>query len=212
MIMHPRRSAWQPRRALPCNRTDFRERPLVSALIQTFGDGANARQLATRLHMLRRVEVIVNDDSRRDHGTWLRWLDGANDAVLSSANVHEIRAYNRMARMARGEFLLLLQGDHCLPNIGVGWFEGALRLFERFPRLGLLGGQMGFDQVPLKKIAESVSWGVPPCRPIPLRVPGSASPGQASRGQASQGQVRQGQADDGHPFMPLTDLRLTYLG
>ena len=143
--------------------------------MQAFGDAAdNARQLAERLHALPNVEVIVNDDSGRDHGEWLRWLRGANDAVLSSANVHEIRAYHRMARMARGEYLLLLQGDHCLPALGASfnaqdgaWLEEGLALFERFPRLGLLGGQMGFDQVPTRKIAEKISWGVPPCQPIP---------------------------------------------
>ena len=169
VLLHPRRSSWQPRHISPCNRTQYAERPRVSALIQAFHDRQNAEQLAMRLHSLRSVEIIVNDDSRQDHDTWLRWLNGTNDVVISSANVHEIRAYNRMARMARGDFLLILQGDHCLPTAGTRWLESALRLFDRFPRLGLLGGQMGFNEVPTRKVAEKISWGVPPCKPIPIQ-------------------------------------------
>ena len=60
-------------------------------------------------------------------------MDGANDVVLSLPNVHEIRAYNRMARLARGDFLLLLQGDHCLPA-GTAW---ASRLPFRHPAKSL---------------------------------------------------------------------------
>ena len=100
---------------------------------------------------------------------WLRELSGPRDFVLSSPNLHEIRAYNRLARFARGTFLLLLQGDHCLPRAD-SWLHTGLGFFQRFPRLGLLGGQMGFNEVPLKRIAESVSWGTEPCRPIPSRV------------------------------------------
>ena len=182
-VIHGRRSTWQPRRAAPCNRTGHLDRPLVSVIVQSFADGGNAQQLASRLHALPGgVEIIVNDDSRRDHGEWLRWLNGANDAVLSLPNEHEIRAYNRMARMARGEFLLLLQGDHCLPLSGA-WLQRALRLFERFPRLGLVGGQLGFDRVPLRKIAEQISWGVAPSKPIPMRVPRAAGGGGAAAGE-----------------------------
>ena len=170
-LLQPRRSAWQPRHVRPCNSTGYLERPRVSALVQTFREGANAAQLASRLHALPSVEVLVNDDSRRDHAVWLEHLHGANDAVVSSANVHEIRAYNRLARMARGEFLLLLQGDHCLPALGTAWLDEAFELFEAFPSLGMLGGQMGFNQVPLKRIAESISWGVPPCKTIPTQLP-----------------------------------------
>ena len=59
-LLWPRRSVWK---RLPCNESY----PRVSAIVQAFGDGANARQLALRLHAFPSMEVIVNDDSRRDH-------------------------------------------------------------------------------------------------------------------------------------------------
>jgi hypothetical protein len=206
-LLHSRHSTWQPRRALPCNATKHLERPRLSVLVQSFSDGANAQQLAARIHMLPLgLEVIVNDDSGRDHGEWLRWLHGPNDAVLSLPNVHEIRAYNRMARMARGDFLLLLQGDHCLPTSSL-WLERGLRLFDRFPRLGLLGGQMGFDRVPLRKIAESVSWGMAPCKPIPLHVPTEVV--SEARGEGGMWQVTHGGSSvAGEPFMFVAGVNI----
>ena len=196
-LLHPRHSLWQPHRAPPCNTTQFVDVPDVSALIQAFGDGANARQLATRLHTLPHVEIIVNDDSGSDHAEWLRWLTGQNDVVMTSHNVHEIRAYNRMARMARGKYLLLLQADHCLPTHGSAWLQDALNLFEQFPRLGLVGGQMGFNQIPTKKVAEAISWGVAPCKPIPTEI---ISPGGVG-GKTETG-------DKGTPFMFVAGVNI----
>ena len=102
--------------------------------MQSFG-GGRAAAAGDAVERLPRVEVLVNDDSRRDHAEWLRWLRGPNSFVLSSPNVHEIRAYDRLARLARGDYLLLLQGDFCLPR-GPRWLEQGLALFERFPSSG----------------------------------------------------------------------------
>ena len=216
LLLWPRKSEWQSRRpGSLCSNTTRELTPLISALVQTFGDShVNARQLALRLHALRpnATEIIVNDDSRSDHAEWLRWLNGPLDVVLSMPNVHEIRAYNRMARLARGDFLLLLQGDHCLPP-SRAWLEGALGLFERFPRLGMLGGQMGFDAVPLRKIAEQISWGVPPCKPIPSGV-ATAAPLSAAAlaGGPSTSQALSASDDlgstEGLPFMFVAGVNI----
>lgn len=174
LLLQPRHST--TRRARACN-TSHNDQPLISAIVQTFHDSANALQLVHRLRTAAAalgsasaLEILVNDDSRSDAASWLEVLTGPNDFLVSSPNVHEIRAYNRLARFARGRYLLLLQGDHCLPPTSA-WLRTGLGLFSIFPRLGLIGGQMGFDQVPFKKIAERVSWGVEPCKPIPYRVP-----------------------------------------
>ena len=59
-----------------------------------------------------------------------------------SGNLNEIRAYNRLAKMARGELLVLLQDDDLpMPHPG---FLGQLRsLFKRNPDLALVGGLSG---------------------------------------------------------------------
>ena len=217
MLVEPRRSSWRAKHSNgpPCNASRHIERPLVSAIVQTFADGSNARLLAARLHALPRVEVIINDDSGRDHEQWLRWFRGSNDFVVTSPNVHEIRAYDRLARMARGTYLLLLQGDHCPPR-DAGWLLEGLALFVRFPRLALLGGQMGFDEVPLRKIAESVSWGIAPCRPIPYRVPplhavgggSDGSDGAAAAAAAEHADIANASGCAGVPFMFVAGVNI----
>ncbi|KAL1525848.1 hypothetical protein AB1Y20_020682 [Prymnesium parvum] len=166
--LSPRRSeGWKARP--PCNTSSPLEQPLVSALLQTFKDGGNARQLSRRLHAFARLELLANADSAVDVARWVAALDGPADYLLLSPNVHEIRAYNRLARMARGEFLLVLQGDHCLPPTPA-WLHEGLEIFARLPRLAMLGGQMGFNQVPYRRVAENVSWGAPPCRAVPSQL------------------------------------------
>jgi hypothetical protein len=178
-LLRPRHSAWQPRpngrRQRPCNSTGegYLARPRVSALVQSFQNGDNAAQMGAGLHAAPGLEVIVNDDSGADHEKWRAALRGPNDYLISSPNLHEVRAYNRMARFASGEFLLLLQGDFCLPA-SAAWLEEGLRLFAEFPRLGMLGGNFGFDAVPYKDVAINISYGAPPCKPIPLQTASGA--------------------------------------
>ena len=108
--VEPYRSAAQP-----CsNRSAHDERPLLSVIIQSFNDdkAGQPQQLVERLRAVPlTMEILVNDDSRNGAAEWTHWLSGANDFYVSSPNIHEIRAYNRLARMARGELLVLLQGE-----------------------------------------------------------------------------------------------------
>ena len=73
---------------------------------------------------------------------------------IASPNVHEVRAYNRLARFARGELLVLFQGDMCPPPSN-GWLRDAATLFDTLgPRLAAVGGKLGtispiFDHTPV---------------------------------------------------------------
>lgn len=65
-------------------------------------------------------ELLVNVDSRGDGGAWdavAAELAAGNfvTAVLSN-NLHEVHGYNRLARMARGEVLIILQARSCIPH------------------------------------------------------------------------------------------------
>lgn len=55
-----------------------------------------------------------------------------------SWNIHEIRAYNRMASLARGKYLVLL-GDDDRPPQDCKWLDDMVNLFERWPGIGVLG-------------------------------------------------------------------------
>jgi hypothetical protein len=64
---------------------------------------------------LDRVEVMINDDSRSDYESlaWkLRWFSRA--WLIYAPDTHEIRAYNRLAKLSTARFLVFAQV--CTPN------------------------------------------------------------------------------------------------
>lgn len=66
-----------------------------------------------------RAELLVNVDSRAhalgDAPRWIAALGGGDYALLSPS-VHELRGYNRLAWMARGEYVLFAQDDDGVPG------------------------------------------------------------------------------------------------
>ena len=58
-------------------------------------------------------------------------------AVLSN-NLHEVHGYNRLASIARGEVMIIMQDDD-MPPQSCTWLKYLLREFQRFPHLGAVG-------------------------------------------------------------------------
>jgi hypothetical protein len=84
----------------------------VGAIVKGWNRCAAAANLSS--------ELLVNVDSRDYAGGDVRaWLDvlGPEDTIVLSANVHELRAYNRLAALARGRQLLLVQDDDGVPGL-----------------------------------------------------------------------------------------------
>ena len=148
------------------------EHPRFTAIVQTFKDTMRqAQQLTQRLRAIPLPkEIIVNDDSHgAQHGYWLSMLTGPNELYISSPNLHEVRAYNRVAAMARGELLVFVQGDCCLPA-RPAWMIDASRLFAALPRLAMLSARAGFDAVLNWKMDSTYrnerTWGAAPYKAI----------------------------------------------
>ena len=148
------------------------EKPILSVLINTFKD--SPRQAMQLLSRVREspvpTEVIVNDDSHgKQSAIWLPLLNGANEFYLASPNLHEVRAYNRLARMARGDFVVFVQGDSCLPTTPL-WIGDAIALFRALPALAMLSARVGFDAVLSYQMDSAFrnarTWGSAPYKPI----------------------------------------------
>jgi hypothetical protein len=86
-------------------------------------------------------QVLVNDDSRTDLGAWLRELKGLDATLVLSPNLHEIRAYNRLAKLSVGSVLVFAQDDDA--PAARGWLHRGIRLLSAHQGLGLLGGYRG---------------------------------------------------------------------
>ena len=146
--------------------------PDLTVIIQTFKDSSkNAQLLLFRIQAIPlSKDIIVNDDAY-GHGSsfWLPLLKGGNEFYVAAPNLNEPRAYNRLALMARGELLIFVQGDFCLPSNSL-WVADAVRLFNALPRLAMLSGRAGFSETldyrMEREYRNNRTWGASPYLPI----------------------------------------------
>lgn len=125
----------------------YAEQPRVSVIVQSFNQVRNVGYLESRLRRTCADELIVCEDGSLDGSdeAWLARLTRPNDFLIHSNDIHEIRSYSRAIDYARGEFVCLMQDDDRPPADGT-WLAKALKLFDHFPKLAVLGGWCGFNQ------------------------------------------------------------------
>ncbi|GLC55625.1 hypothetical protein PLESTB_001008200 [Pleodorina starrii] len=122
----------------------YPDRPVVSLMLQYFRRPAGIPHMVSLLERCSQqmpVELLVNVDSPEEGATWaeLAWSTRGRLVPVFSANVHEIRAYNRMAALARGRVLVVLQDDDTVQPADCSWLHPLLRQFDSMPRLGMVG-------------------------------------------------------------------------
>ncbi|GIL88751.1 hypothetical protein Vretimale_17194 [Volvox reticuliferus] len=122
----------------------FPDQPVVSLLLQYFRRPAALTNMVQMLENCSRqmpVEMIVNVDSPEEGQAWadLSWSTRGRLVPVFSANIHEIRAYNRMAALARGKVLVVLQDDDSFEPADCSWLHPLMRQFESMPLLGMVG-------------------------------------------------------------------------
>ncbi|MDQ3811914.1 MAG: glycosyltransferase family 2 protein [Chloroflexota bacterium] len=108
-------------------------------------------------------ELIVCEDGSVDgsHEKWMSYLDQPNDFLIHSNDLHEIRVLDRAIRFARAEIVCIVQDDDLIPP-ETAWLASALEHFDRYPRLAIVGGFMGFASFhPDPKHARPI-WGPAP--------------------------------------------------
>jgi hypothetical protein len=134
----------------------FVECPRVTVIVQSFNQVKNIPALEAGLRRTVMDELIVCEDGSLDGSceAWLARLTGPNDFLLHLNDVHEIRSYDRAVGAARGAIVCLMQDDDRPPADGA-WLAEALGLFQRYPRLAVLGGWCGFDEL------FSIEWNAP---------------------------------------------------
>lgn len=90
--------------------------PTISFLLQYFRQPDKIKRTVEPLHACVKklgvaAELLVNVDSPSDAGLWAEWVEQTDGFVIPilSNNVHEIRGYNRLARLASGRILTAIQ-------------------------------------------------------------------------------------------------------
>ncbi len=124
----------------------YKETPKLSLILQFFNKRQNIKSIIEALRLTTAEEIIIIDDGSIDgsYEDWIKYLDQPNDFLLRCNDLFEVRTYERAISMARGEFVCLLQDDDIPPRNNL-WVEQAIKLFDAFPKLLILGGRGGFD-------------------------------------------------------------------
>jgi hypothetical protein len=165
----------------------YLDRPRVSLIVLSFNHRGNAAAIVDGLRRTPADELIVCDDGSLDGADreWQRLLTRPNDFLVRSNDIHDSRIYNRAASLARGQIIAVLQDDDIPPQSGA-WLEQALALFERYPKLAVLGGHQGWTLDLSPPPAASVRWRAVHgyreahrfayARDIPFRDPATSTP------------------------------------
>jgi len=128
----------------------YQSNPKISFILQFFNKRENIKPIMKALRAVDAEEIIVIDDGSIDNSykEWLKHLNRPNDFLLRSNDLHEVRTYDRAIRMAKGEFVCLLQDDD-IPPKNKDWLDQAATLFAAFPLLLMLSGRQGCEINPV---------------------------------------------------------------
>jgi len=123
---------------------EYIDRPRVSAVVQLFNKRKNIAAIVAALMTPAIEEIIILEDGSSDGALEVlpSLLTGKNHFIIRSNDLFEVRTYSRALDFARGEFVALLQDDDLPPADGE-WITEAVELFERHPKLAILGGRDG---------------------------------------------------------------------
>jgi len=85
-------------------------------------------------------ELLVNVDNPAESQEWAELAHSTKGFVVPvfSDNIHEIRGYNRLAALARGKYLVILQDDEVLAQ-PCTWLRNLVTVFEKYPMVGAIG-------------------------------------------------------------------------
>jgi glycosyltransferase involved in cell wall biosynthesis len=127
--------------------TDYVDNVTATLVLQFFNKKENIGELARTIRTAAAQEVIVCDDGSVDGSfdEWLKILNGPNDFLLRANDIFEVRTYDRCIRMARGEFVVLLQDDDIAADSSGEWLTRAINIMRQDPAIVIIGGRTGLD-------------------------------------------------------------------
>ena len=122
------------------------DHPELSFVLQYYKHPSNVELIVGALEPCREeipLELLANVDSQEE-SDMEAWERVASDWVIPvvSDNIHEIRAYNRLGSMARGNIVVFLQDDDIPPD-SCQWLRNLVALYKAFPSLAIVGMKVG---------------------------------------------------------------------
>ncbi len=99
-------------------------------------------------------EVIVVDDGSKDQTTGIRSLVEGIEYVRNDKAQGFVKACNRGAELARGDYIVMLNND---TEVSAGWIDELLHVFEAFEGVGLAGAKLVYPNGALQE-AGGIVW------------------------------------------------------
>ena len=125
----------------------YTKEPTVSVVIQSHNKSVQIAHILPKLREYghERLEIIVIDDgSSAEHTQRLAAaLTGAKEFLVRANDLYENITYDKWLRFANGRYVALIQDDDDID--GTEWMERAVELFEKYPKMVILGGKGGLD-------------------------------------------------------------------
>lgn len=123
----------------------YRKEPMVTFVIQSHNKSLQICHILPKLRQYEDAEIIVIDDgSSMEHTERLvKALTGANEFLLRANDLFENVTYDKTIRLANGKYIALMQDDDDFED--TAWVENAVSLFQRHPKMVILGGKDGLD-------------------------------------------------------------------
>ncbi|KNC46929.1 tRNA (5-methylaminomethyl-2-thiouridylate)-methyltransferase [Thecamonas trahens ATCC 50062] len=156
-LEHGRQFRTEPASLVPARPDDY---PKISLVLQYFKHPENVEGIVAPLASCRDqlpfgIELLANVDSQDDDDVEA-WRAVASEWVVPvwSGNIHEIRGYNRLGHMARGEIVVFLQDDD-IPPSSCRWLVDLDSVYNAFPSLAVVGLKKGVYRVDHKRWAAS---------------------------------------------------------
>lgn len=127
-------------------RKTYNNNPKTTIIIQVFNKKGFIKEIIDNLLEMPFDEIILIDDGSIDGTIYeaMKLLTGKNHFILRCNDIYEVRTYQRALEMAKGEIVALIQDDDLLPN-NKKWILNAQELFNRIPKLLILGGRDGVN-------------------------------------------------------------------
>ena len=125
----------------------YTKEPTVSVVIQSHNKSVQIAHILPKLreygHELLEI-IVIDDGSSAEHTQRLAAaLTGANEFLVRANDLYENITYDKCLRFANGRYVALMQDDDDID--GTEWMERAVELFEKYPKMVILGGKGGLD-------------------------------------------------------------------
>jgi glycosyltransferase involved in cell wall biosynthesis len=117
--------------------------PEVSFIIQSHNKSTAVMWIVKQLRTYPNAEIIVIDDGSKGFHTnrLTRFLREGNEFLIKANDLYEIVMYDKSIRFANGDYIVLLQDDDKISDMG--WLERGLAYFNKYPEMVILGGFNG---------------------------------------------------------------------